>query len=301
MPAGRIFNIQRFCIHDGPGIRTTVFLKGCPLACPWCHNPEGLDPGPELLVVDERCLACGACRAACPTGLSELGGKAPLADPALCRLCGLCANACPAAARRLVGCEKSVDEILATVERERPFFEASGGGITFSGGEPLAQAEFLIACLKEARRRGLHTAVDTSGFAALETVLSVAACTDLFLYDVKTLDPQRHLLEIGAPLAPILDNLCALDDAGAAIWIRVPFVPGFNDRQEDIAALGALVAGLHHTRRLHLLPCHRYGATKPAHGGPRSTLRAPTPPATSAVVAARDALAANGLDVRIGG
>jgi len=175
---------------------------------------------------------------------------------------GACAEACPTGARQLVGRSYSVDEVLDAVERDRPFYDESGGGVTFSGGEPLQQARFLLACLEAARRRGLHTAVDTSGFASRQTILAVASLTDLFLYDLKVLAPARHLQFTGVPVAPILRNVQALDRAGARIWLRVPYVPGYTDDEENLAALGAFAAGLRHTRRLHLLPYHRLGADK---------------------------------------
>jgi pyruvate formate lyase activating enzyme len=194
-----------------------------------------------------------------------------------------------------------VREVLDAVGRDRPFYDESGGGVTFSGGEPLLQWRFLLACLEAARARGLHTAVDTSGFASQRTVMLVAAMTDLFLYDVKVLDPERHLRFTGVPLAPIVRNLRALDEAGTRIWLRMPLVPGYNDDRANLEAVANLVAGLRHTRRLHLLPYHRLGAEKYARLGRAHAMGEVPSPTSDAVEAAATALRTHGLDVRVGG
>jgi pyruvate formate lyase activating enzyme len=195
----------------------------------------------------------------------------------------------------------TVPEVMAAAERDRPFFDESGGGITFSGGEPLMQASFLVACLTEARRRGLHVAVDTSGFASAAVMRRVAGLTDLFLYDLKAMDPERHLALTGVPLAPILRNLRALDRAGADIWIRVPLVPGHNDDRENLAALGAFVASLRATRRLHLLPFHRLGAHKAASVSLGSLVGDTASPTAASLAEAAALLETYGLDVHLGG
>jgi pyruvate formate lyase activating enzyme len=200
----------------------------------------------------------------------------------------------------VVGELLSVADVFEMVERDRPFYEESGGGVTFSGGEPLAQPEFLLACLAEARRRGLHTAVDTSGFAAWSVVERVARLTDLFLYDLKSMDPDAHLRATGAPLAPILDNLRALDERGAEIWLRLPFVPGFNDDEASLHALGSFVAGLR-TRRLHLLPYHRLGSEKHHRLGQVDPMAGRRPPEPASIDRGMSLLAGYGLDVHQGG
>lgn len=258
---GTVFNVQRFSLHDGPGIRTTVFLKGCPLRCEWCHNPEGIAPEPEVVVVEHRCIACGACVAACPQGLADVRGgfKGPRAD---CAVCGACAEACPTEARQIAGREVTVRALLDEVLRDRIFFDDSEGGVTFSGGEPLRQVRFLESMLEACRHERIHTAVDTSGLAPLKHLLRIAALTDLFLYDVKLVDERRHRRHTGASNATILANLEALSRVHAAIWLRVPVIPGVNDDPENLNATAVLAARLPSVRRVTLLPYHRMGADK---------------------------------------
>lgn len=253
---GTVFNVQRCSVHDGPGIRTTVFLKGCPLACAWCHNPEGIDTAPTLMISADRCLSCGSCTEACPV---DEGGAAPAGEPwdrGICGRCGSCVEACPADARELAGHTYGVSDLVDRIEMDRVFFESSGGGVTFSGGEPLAQPEFLVACLVECRRRGLHTAVDTCGLAPRETLFEVAERADLLLFDLKHMDSDRHRAETGIGNRIILANLRALSECGAEIWIRIPVIPGFNDDPENIDATVAFLERLPHRHPVFLLPYH---------------------------------------------
>jgi pyruvate formate lyase activating enzyme len=298
---GRVFNIQRCSIHDGPGIRTTVFLKGCPLSCSWCHNPEGIDDAPELMIYPDRCLGCGVCSLACPV---DEGGAVPAGEDwnrDRCTRCGSCADVCPASARELAGREVAVDELVDIVEKDRVFYEVSGGGVTFSGGEPLAQGDFLADCLLECRRRGLATAIDTCGLATRKTLLGVASLTDLVLFDLKHMDPVRHRSETGADNRVILDNLRALSESGAEVWIRIPVIPGFNDDTENIKDTGEFVAALPRKHRIFLLPYHGIadGKRSRIEGQPAaSSWRAPDDQALRAI---SESLERHDLEVTIGG
>lgn len=291
MLVGRVFNVQRFSIHDGPGIRTTVFLKGCPLACVWCHNPEGLSPASEIVRNEARCTACGACRRACAFDN----------DRSRCVRCGACAEVCPTGARQLVGREVGVGDLLAEILRDEPFFDESGGGVTLSGGEPLLQAAFAAALLSAARDRGVHAALDTSGFAPREVLLAVASLADLVLYDVKLVDSARHCAASGVPSGPILDNLRALAAVHPAIWLRVPVIPGINDDDANLAAIARLAAELPGITRVHLLPYHRTAMAKFARIERPYALEGLAPPGAERMNDLARVFAGAGLDVRIGG
>ena len=299
--SGRVFNIQRCSVHDGPGIRTTAFLKGCPLSCNWCHNPEGIDRTRVLMTNADRCLHCGACSEVCPL---EVGGAAPVGEHwnrDACTRCGLCVEACSADAREVAGRDYMVDELVNVLERDRIFFEASGGGVTFSGGEPLAHAEFLIDCLRECRQRGLHTTVDTCGLAPRETLLEVAMLADLVLYDLKHMDPVLHRSETGADNRLILDNLRALSESEVEVWVRVPLIPSINDDPANIEATGAFLEELPRRHRVYVLPYHGIAEGKRSRleeAGDRSGLQSPDAEALGAVV---EALAKHNLEVTVGG
>ncbi len=288
-----VFDIQRFSLHDGPGIRTTVFFKGCPLACRWCHNPESQAPGRELLVRSGLCIACGACRAACPEGAVD--------DPKRCIDCGACADNCYAGAREMVGREMTITEVMAAAERDRAFYEQSTGGVTFSGGEPLAQPEFLRALLAASREKGLHTVVDTSGHAPWPVVDSVRERVDLFLYDLKLVDEARHREWTGASNALILANLRRLAELRQQVILRVPLVPGVNDDAASVDRLGALAASLPCRYPLALLPYHDIGAEKYGRLGRAYGLAALRPPVHEHVAAIAARLSGFGLQVQIGG
>lgn len=290
---GRIFNVQRYSLHDGPGIRTTVFLKGCPARCLWCHNPESQSFAPEILVVETRCASCRTCATVCAQGALPPGSS-------LCTACGTCVEACPTGARQLAGRETTVDALVEEVLRDRVFYEESGGGVTFSGGEPLAQPEFLGALLEACRAAGLRTAVDTCGFSSRERLLALAPLVDLFLFDVKLVDDARHLSLTGLAAAPILDNLRALAAVHANLWIRVPIVPGHTDGESDLAATAALVASLPGVHRVSLLPYHRTGAPKARRLGREYALGALAPPPPGRLEALAAVFRERGLAVQIG-
>jgi pyruvate formate lyase activating enzyme len=260
--SGRVFDVQRFSLHDGPGIRTVVFLKGCPLRCAWCANPESQQAAPQIAWFESLCAGCGRCVPACPRGAISIDGGRVRTDRRLCTACGECAAACSRGARRLMGREATVDEVMNEVRRDAVFYRRSGGGVTFSGGEPLAQPEFLLECLRRCRRWGYHTAVETCGQARWEDLRAAADVTDLFLYDLKHLDPLRHERLTGVRNALIIRNLERLLELGAAVTVRVPVVPGANDDHDSLEALAAFVAGHPRIRRVELLPCHALGAHK---------------------------------------
>jgi pyruvate formate lyase activating enzyme len=300
---GLIWDVKRYALHDGPGIRTTVFFMGCPLSCLWCCNPESQSVSPRIGWIGERCLACDLCLKVCPRSavmVDDAGVRR--VDPSACDVCGRCAEACPGEAWQVWGRYLTVGQVLSEVNKDAVFYARSGGGMTLSGGEPLFQADFARDLLYAYKRQGgLTTAVETCGAVAWEKLAAVVPYTDRFLYDVKHLDAEAHQRLTGAGNRLILDNLEKLAASAARVVIRLPLIPECNDSEENVARTAELAKNLG-VSRLDLLPYHRLGEPKYARFGLRYPLAGtPTPPRSRAESLARLAEGVSGLDVRIGG
>ena len=258
-----IFDIKRYAINDGPGIRVVIFFKGCNLHCAWCHNPESISAKVEKMYTPVKCIKCGTCVDACPENAITLTPEGIITDPELCKMCGKCAEVCPTKAIEMSGKVMSVSEIMDIIEKERIFFDQSGGGVTFSGGEPLVHTKMLIDLLDECGKRGIHRAVDTAGSVSTETILEVAKRTDLFLYDLKMMDSHLHKKWITAGNERILHNLQTLAETGAHIIIRIPLIGGVNDSDENIEQTARFISGLAGDKKVvHLLPYHNIAQNK---------------------------------------
>jgi pyruvate formate lyase activating enzyme len=299
-PTGVIFDIQRFSVHDGPGIRTLVFFKGCPLACLWCSNPESQRFGAEVLFDAERCVACGGCAEVCPRLAIRREGDRVRYERETCVACGRCVDVCYAEARTLAGRQVTVDEVVAEVCKDAPFFARSGGGVTLGGGEPLAQAEFALGILKACRAQDIPTAIETCGHVPWPAIEAILPWTGLFLFDLKHLDVLKHRSHTGGDVNLILSNLQQLAASGARVTVRVPVVPDFNDTPEDIRSIADRVVSLG-IRELHLLPYHRLGQNKYRLLGRQCDFAGSTKVQDDTMETLRAGAAGAGLSVRIGG
>ncbi len=259
---GIVFNIQRFSINDGPGIRTTVFLKGCRLRCLWCHNPESLNPQPELIYHERECIGCRRCVEVCPQEVHRFVEDRHLLARDLCQQCGLCTKECPTGSLELVGREYTVKEVFDEIMRDEIFYRNSGGGITLSGGEPTFQVEFAIKLLKKCKEKVLSTAVDTCGYTPWSVLKRLLPFTDLFLYDLKHLDPQKHKEYTGVFNDLILENARRLSFNGAKMEIRVPVIPGYNDSEDNIRMIGKFVDELSKKEKVKFVPYHHFAGSK---------------------------------------
>lgn len=287
---GVITNIKRMAVHDGAGLRTTVFFKGCPLKCIWCHNPDTLSFEKELAFYPHRCVGCGSCAAVCPTGAVGADFRV---DPGKCICCNACADACPTGAKELCGVQWVSDALAEKVLQDREFFASSGGGVTLSGGECMHQIDFAEALAKRFYAQGISVDIDTCGYVRFENFQRIIPYTDVFLYDLKAIDPQVHKRCTGRDNQLILENLRRLDELGCRVEIRYPYVPSWNDGECE--KIGAFLAGLKNVRRIKVLGYHGFAAAKYDALGKENTLPAVTVTRED-VQKAVDILAAYGLD-----
>ncbi len=258
-----VVSVQKYCVHDGNGIRTTIFFKGCPLSCQWCHNPESQHFRPQLMFYPERCRGCGACAEVCPEKciFMESGKSGTYREK--CSACGLCADVCPYGAREIAGTMRSIDELVKSAEQDKMFYEASGGGITLSGGEATQQDKaFLLELLRRLKQKGCNIVVDTCGFAPYEVFESIMPYVDSFLYDIKLMDPIKHKQYTGQSNELILSNLKRLSDAGAHLHIRIPVIDGINSTDHEIDRMISFIRENLHVEKISLLPYHTTGRDK---------------------------------------
>ncbi len=256
----KVTEIQRFCMHDGPGVRTTVFLKGCPLRCSWCHNPETKKNIPELLFYHNKCIVCGDCVGSCPHGAHVIEEQ-HVVDRTKCSFCFECAKHCPTGALEICGNEMSIETILSVTEKDKAFY-GNNGGITISGGEPFAQKEATLALLKACKEKGLRTAIETCGYADADILLAAVPFVDLFLWDIKDTDDERHKKYTGASNKKILENLTLADANGAKIRLRCILVNGINTDDEHYRGIAEITLALSNCEGVELLPYHAYSGTK---------------------------------------
>lgn len=277
---GMVTDIQHFSIHDGPGIRSTVFVKGCNLRCFWCHNPEAIARDRELQYFADRCIGCGACVEVCPTSAHSMVDGMHLFDRTRCTACGACPEVCFARALVMAGEPKSAAEVVEILMRDRVFYETSGGGVTISGGEPLLQPRFTRAVLSGCREAGVHTAVETAANVPWDRLLEILPVTDLVMMDIKTMDSETHRRVTGVPNERILENARRLGDSGVPLIIRTPVVPGVTDDEESIRAIAAFVSELPTVVRYELLRFHSMAESKYAALGMEFRVEGITPPTT---------------------
>lgn len=267
---GMVFDIQKFSIHDGPGIRTTVFLKGCPLKCVWCHNPESQEMKPEISFLPEKCIGCGWCFEVCPNKCHQMVDDKHVYNREQCIVCGKCAERCYTESIEGIGKQMHVDEVIDEVLKDESFYETSNGGMTISGGEPMMQFEFTKELLITAKENEVHTCLDTCGFAPFEKYKQILEYVDIFLYDLKETDSEKHNILTGVPLEMILENLKKLDSEGSQIILRCPLIPGLNDRKEHFENIGKIAESLNNILYISVHPYHPLGVSKNERIGKQS-------------------------------
>lgn len=295
---GLVFDIQRFSIHDGPGIRTTVFMKGCPLRCPWCANPESQDAFPNLMARDLKCRACGACAAVCPKGAVTMTATGRRIDWSKCDQCLKCVGACIYNSLSICGRYMDVPEVLAEVMADADFYRNSGGGMTVSGGEALMQAEFVASLMQACRESGIHTALETTGLSSWKKVAAVLEFTDLVLFDIKHLDTSKHRAATGVGNQLILKNLQTIAKV-KKLWLRLPVIPGYNDAENHIVEVAELAKNVG-AEKLSLLPYHEGGKSKCGQIGRNYAFSEGTMPTHDRMQELKKVAAASGMLVSIG-
>ncbi|MCP4726788.1 MAG: glycyl-radical enzyme activating protein [bacterium] len=301
MITGQIFDIKRYALHDGPGIRTTVFFKGCPMHCRWCHNPEGITEVGEIIWRVERCKRCDDCIKSCTKNAIIDKGGVRYIDKKKCDLCGDCLEVCGTEAIEMVGKEMTVDEVMAEIERDMIFYDESGGGVTFSGGEPLNQPEFLNSLLAKCKELDLHTTVDTSGYCSYQVFKKIQDKVDLFLFDLKCIDNYVHKLYTGVSNKIILENLKKLYITGNNILIRMSLIPGVNDDTEIVNSTVEFISGLKKIKEINLLPYHKMGIDKFKRlHNPEFTIESFTD-SKDRIDKIKNKFEKNGISVKIGG
>ena len=303
MEAGKsiIFAIKRYALHDGPNIRTTIFFKGCPLSCHWCHNPEGIEQNIRIISLLDKCVSCNACLENCPERALTLSPKGINRDIESCSLCGNCVDICPALVHEATGWKTDVEQLMREIKKDLPFFDQSGGGVTFSGGEPLMQPDFLLKLLQECGKLDIHRAVDTSGFAPTATLMTIAEQTDLFLFDLKHMDSGKHQFYTGVPNELILHNLKALSAAGHHINARIPLIPDVNDDEANIRATGLFLSTCPAVQSIDVLPYHPCAKAKYKKLGFDYQGKKMLVPRNEQIDNVVSLLSEFGLNVRIGG